>query len=73
MCNVENNANSEKNFLLNVDFFNIFLHATIYFKVFLDMILKTANLGKKIQKQVLTKQIDIVEIKFNNVNTRSLV
>ena len=41
---------------------------TIYPEIIPDIILKTADLWKKIQKHALTKQIDIVETEPKNIN-----
>lgn len=42
-------------------------------EVISDFILETANLWKKIQKQALLNQIDIVKIKTDNANINTLI
>lgn len=60
--NVEDNNNSRYDFLPDVDLSSVFLYAAIYPKIIIGFTLKDINLWKKIGKQALTKQINIIEI-----------
>lgn len=71
--NAEDNTNSKSDFLLDVDLSSTSSHAIIYPEVMLDSTSKTADLWKKIQKQALTKQIDIVGTRSDDVNVSTPV
>lgn len=57
--------------LLNIDLSNAFLYITIYLRVIIDFISKDIVLWKKIEKQTVTSQINIIKIKIDvaNINT----
>ena len=66
--NVEDNTNFEIDFLPDVDLSSASPHATIYQGVMLNIILEAVDIWRKIQKQALTKQIDIVEMETDGTN-----
>lgn len=69
--NVEDNNNFESDFLPDVNLSITSPHTIIYQRIMLDFILEIVNLWRKIKKQALTRQTDIVEIKTvaANINT----
>lgn len=71
--NINNNNNSKKDFLLNINLSVASLHITIYLEVIPDITLKFINLWKIIEKKVLSKQENIIENEINNVNVSILV
>lgn len=71
--NVEDNNNSRCNFLPDVDLSSVSLYAAIYLEIIIGFTLKVINLWKKIGKQALTKQINIVEIETDVTNVITLL
>lgn len=66
--NAKNNNNSEGDFLPDVNLSNASPHAIIYPRVMTDFTLENTALWKKIRKQALTKQIEIVKIATDTTN-----
>ncbi len=67
----KDNNNSGRDYLLNVDLSSAFPHAAMYPGIITDFTLEDTALWKKIGKQALTKQIDIVKTGTDvaNINT----
>ncbi len=68
MQNPEDNNNSGHDFLSDVDLSNTFPHAAIYPGIMTDFILEDTTLWKKIRKQALIRQIDIIETETDVAN-----
>lgn len=70
--NAENNTNSENNFLPDINLSSASPHATMYPGVMPNITLKAADVWRKIQKQALTKQIDIVKMETDGTDISTL-
>lgn len=68
MWNAEDNTNSENDFLPDIDLSSASPHATMYPRVMPNITLEAADIWRKIQKQALTKQIDIVEMETDGTD-----
>lgn len=66
--NLEDNTNSENNFLPDINLFYTSPHMIIHPGVLLDFTSESDDLWRKTQKQALTKQIDIIETRMDNAN-----
>lgn len=73
MRNVEDNTSFESDFLSDIDLSNASPNLIMYLRIISNITLKAANRWKKIQKQALIKEIDIVKTKMDSINTSTLV
>ncbi len=71
--NAEDNNNSQCDFPSDVDLSSAFPHAAMYPGIMTDFTLEDIALWKKIGKQTLTRQIDIVETETDVANINTLL